>query len=347
MPAAKKFKLRNLKITRVDTVDAGANPDAHIAFTKRADDIKWTTYQKEKGVGYSGVLSDSKKKRRKKTYKGTGTAFPEKMAADVSKHGGPGGHSGTGSPQSAHAGGGGAAGGYVYQGAHFTPEDAANEVSRDFEAQFGTHAGRMDYETPDEYLERMKSSFIGNNPDWDSSEFPRSMTRQEYDEIYKLMQKRVAKAGLPASPTGAPKVAAAPAGPRRVASAAPSRAVGGGSGSLPSRPTPTAQRPNQFPSEPGRGVGMPNGDDPAQTDYRNPNSRLSTISPSDFQAVEGKNGTTEWFIPPESLPEGVEEAVITMVPNGDTPTFQWMVDPLAGPPVDGVAKTAAEAFMAM
>lgn len=200
------FKLRNLKVTRVDTVDAGANQDSHILIAKRQEDC--------------GDLSCNhaycKKARAAK-----GTAFPEKMAADVSK------------------------------------------------------------------------------------------------------------AGLPASPSSAPRVAAAPSGPRRVASPAPTRAAGGG----PSSPSPNALGGS--------------GERTTNPDHPNPNSRLSHISPADFKAIEGKNGTTEWYIPPENLPEGVEEAVITMVPGGDAPTFQWMVDPLVGPPVDGVAKTAAEAFMAM
>jgi hypothetical protein len=38
---------------------------------------------------------------------------------------------------------------------------------------------------------------------------------------------------------------------------------------------------------------------------------------------------------------------MSMAQSGETVVFQWMVDPLAGPPVEGQAKTAAEAFMAM
>lgn len=220
------FKLRNLKVTRVDTVDAGANQDSHILIAKN----KVTNpvpggiqFEKERDCGDPNCNHAYCKKARA----AKGTAFPERMATDVSK------------------------------------------------------------------------------------------------------------AGLPASPSSAPRVAAAPSGFRRVASPAPTRAAGGG----PSSPSSSALG--------GGAKGMAPGERSTNSDHPNQNSRLSHISPADFQSVEGKNGTTEWYIPPESLPEGVEEAIITMVPGGDAPTFQWMVDPVVGPPVDGVAKTAAEAFMAM
>lgn len=222
-----RFRLRGLKVTRVDTVDAGANQDAHILLTKAHDPETCDNPE-----------HDHPKKKK-------GTAFPEKMAADLSKA------------------------------------------------------------------------------------FPAQKAKAEKN------------GGAPAV-AGSRRVAAAPPGPRRVAAPAPTRATGGGSG-LPSSPAATPAAPTDIP--PGEEAPNPKVP-PPPTRPTNPNSRLSQISPADFQAVEGKNGTTEWFIPPEKLPEGIEEAVITMI-AGPQPTFQWMIDPLAGPPIDGVAKTAAEAFMAM
>lgn len=68
--------------------------------------------------------------------------------------------------------------------------------------------------------------------------------------------------------------------------------------------------------------------------------------PADFVASAGENGATDWILPPDKLPEGAEDVVITMIP-GPVPSFQWMVDPISGPPIDGTAKTAAEAFLAI
>lgn len=76
-------------------------------------------------------------------------------------------------------------------------------------------------------------------------------------------------------------------------------------------------------------------------------SRIVRLNPADFEVVNSSGNMMEWAIPEDKLPEGVEEAMMTMVQSGDTPMFQWLIDPLAGPPVEGTAKTAAEAFVAM
>lgn len=76
-------------------------------------------------------------------------------------------------------------------------------------------------------------------------------------------------------------------------------------------------------------------------------SRIVRIAPTDFEVTRMDGNMMEWAVPPDKLPEGVEEAIVTMVQSGDQVTFQWMIDPLAGPPVEGTANTAAEAFVAM
>jgi hypothetical protein len=76
-------------------------------------------------------------------------------------------------------------------------------------------------------------------------------------------------------------------------------------------------------------------------------SRIVRIDPAMFEVVSATGNMMEWAIAPEELPDGVEEAMMTMVQSGETVMFQWMIDPLAGPPVEGNAKTAAEAFVAM
>ncbi len=76
-------------------------------------------------------------------------------------------------------------------------------------------------------------------------------------------------------------------------------------------------------------------------------SRIIRLDPAMFEVVSATGNMMEWAIAPEELPDGIEEAMMTMVQSGETVMFQWMIDPLAGPPVEGSAKTAAEAFVAM
>lgn len=75
--------------------------------------------------------------------------------------------------------------------------------------------------------------------------------------------------------------------------------------------------------------------------------RISRIRPADFELVEQNAQMMEWAIPEDKLPEGVEEATMTLLQGGDEAIFQWMIDPLAGPPVEGQAKSAPEAYAAM
>lgn len=75
--------------------------------------------------------------------------------------------------------------------------------------------------------------------------------------------------------------------------------------------------------------------------------RILRLSPEDFEVTRKDKNMIEWAIPEDKLPEGVEEAMMTMAVSGEVQMFQWMIDPLAGPPVEGQAKSAAEAFMAM
>lgn len=75
--------------------------------------------------------------------------------------------------------------------------------------------------------------------------------------------------------------------------------------------------------------------------------RISRIRPADFELVEQDAQMMEWAIPEDKLPEGVEEATMTLIQGGEEVMFQWMIDPLAGPPVNGEAKSAPEAYAAM
>lgn len=76
-------------------------------------------------------------------------------------------------------------------------------------------------------------------------------------------------------------------------------------------------------------------------------SRIIRLDPAMFEVVSASGNMMEWAIDPAELPDGIEEAMMVMVQSGETVMFQWMIDPLAGPPVEGSAKTAAEAFVAM
>jgi hypothetical protein len=75
--------------------------------------------------------------------------------------------------------------------------------------------------------------------------------------------------------------------------------------------------------------------------------RISRIRPADFELVEQNAQMMEWAIPEDKLPDGVEEATMTLIQGGEEVMFQWMIDPLAGPPVSGEAKSAPEAYAAM
>jgi hypothetical protein len=109
----------------------------------------------------------------------------------------------------------------------------------------------------------------------------------------------------------------------------------GGTGGAPAKPNPAAPK-----------AAAPQAQNPLARP-KGAGSRIIRIAPTDFVVVEANGNMMEWAIPPEKLPEGVEEALVTMVQSGETVAFQWMIDPLAGPPVEGTASTAAEAFVAM
>lgn len=80
---------------------------------------------------------------------------------------------------------------------------------------------------------------------------------------------------------------------------------------------------------------------------RGESQRIVRIRPTDFEVTSADGNMMEWAIPEDKLPESVEEAIMTMAQSAEGVMFQWMIDPLAGPPVEGTAKTAEEAFLAM
>jgi hypothetical protein len=56
----------------------------------------------------------------------------------------------------------------------------------------------------------------------------------------------------------------------------------------------------------------------------------------------------EWTLKQEKLPEGIEEVSVLMASGKDAESsYQWIVDPAAGPPQEGTAKSPQEAFMAI
>lgn len=93
--------------------------------------------------------------------------------------------------------------------------------------------------------------------------------------------------------------------------------------------------------------GAPSDKAPQNPLGRAPGNRIVHIRPSDFQVVSQDGSMMEWEIPADKLPEGVEAAELTMAAQNGTQVFQWMVDPIMGPPIEGTAKTAPEAFLAM
>jgi hypothetical protein len=77
-------------------------------------------------------------------------------------------------------------------------------------------------------------------------------------------------------------------------------------------------------------------------------NRLSRLRPDDFMSdPDSPKGMTEWIVADDKLPEGIEEIKVSMASSGDKPKYQWMIDPASGPPVEGTAASAEEAFMAI
>lgn len=96
--------------------------------------------------------------------------------------------------------------------------------------------------------------------------------------------------------------------------------------------------------------GMPAGgpeDGPSAPPSAKPQPRLMRFHPQDFEAVDQGNNYREWKLVEESLPEGFEEITLTMFRDGEEVRYQWMVDPVDGPPLAGSEKTAADALMAL
>lgn len=96
------------------------------------------------------------------------------------------------------------------------------------------------------------------------------------------------------------------------------------------------------------GMGAPmaeGGEDAPAEEPRKP--RISHLSPEDFEVTSEGRNLIEWSLPEDKLPEGVEEVTIAQVRAGESMRFQWMMDPLNGPPMEGTGKTADEAFTAL
>lgn len=149
--------------------------------------------------------------------------------------------------------------------------------------------------------------------------------------------KKPAPSGAPAAP--APKKPAAPAAPAGGQAPAPQKAPG------------MADRISQMMGQKAQAPGgqAPGADAPAPMNPlgRAPGNRIVHIRPSDFAVVSQDGSMMEWEIPADKLPEGVEAAELTMAAQNGAQVFQWMVDPIMGPPIEGTAKTAPEAFLAM
>ncbi len=172
----------------------------------------------------------------------------------------------------------------------------------------------------------------------------------------KSRQSAGAQGGAPKPPAPKPPAAKPPVPP--VPSAAPPRSAPPAEHPPPRAGAPP--RPATLPPPPGGppapAVGLPPAakppgapppglEPPGVSEKQN---RLSRIRPDDFVTEEGSSkGMTEWMLPEEKLPDGIEEIMVSMASSGEKPSFQWMVDPETGPPFEGTAKSAEEAFMAI
>lgn len=138
----------------------------------------------------------------------------------------------------------------------------------------------------------------------------------------------------------------APAKPAPPAPALPKPAAAPGMGPRPGAPV-AGPPPGGLPPSPGAGVPAPKPPGGPVPPGAAKNGRISRIRPEDFVAEKAGKGMTEWTLPDDKLPEGIEEVMVTMASGGEKPTYQWMFDPVSGPPQEGTAKTAEEAFMSL
>ena len=102
---------------------------------------------------------------------------------------------------------------------------------------------------------------------------------------------------------------------------------------------------------PGGAAGPPSGSPPSSqpSTQSGGQRRIAQFTPDNFEVVSEPGAKmTEWSLMEDSLPEGIEEVSVLMAQDGEGKgSYQWMVDPTAGPPEEGTAKTPAEAFMAI
>ena len=97
--------------------------------------------------------------------------------------------------------------------------------------------------------------------------------------------------------------------------------------------------------EGGEEEGLPADDVAVEEAPRKP--RISHLSPEDFEVTSEGRNLIEWSLPEDKLPEGIDEVTISQVKAGESARFQWMMDPVNGPPMEGTGKTADEAFTAL
>jgi hypothetical protein len=74
---------------------------------------------------------------------------------------------------------------YVYQADIHCPAATARLVERDIDQRYGTYAGRMDYETVEEYLDRAaKHLGIDRYDEWtyDSNDFPKIVFADQMED---------------------------------------------------------------------------------------------------------------------------------------------------------------------
>lgn len=198
------------------------------------------------------------------------------------------------------------------------------------------------------------SATTGRDLNWefnDWNEFASTMQRRGRVGAFK---KRIEKAGAMTPPDTtrkppAPVAQPTPAAPKPPATGAPGTppqpmAPGGGMDQKPAAPAPLgggAMNPMAPGLSPGAGpMGPEFGAKPGQP-------RLQRLTPDMFEMTADSQTHKEWTLKPDQLPENMEAVVISMMSDGDGARYQWMMDPLDGPPQTGQSKTAPEAMMAL
>lgn len=159
----------------------------------------------------------------------------------------------------------------------------------------------------------------------------------------------------------APVAQPTPAAPKPPATGGPGvppqpMAPGGGLNQKPASPAPLGGgamnpaapgAPMAPGAAPGMAPGLPGGPMGAEFGAKPGMPRLQRLTPDMFEMTADSQTHKEWSLKPEALPDNMEAVVVSMMSDGDGARYQWMMDPLDGPPRTGQSRTAPEAMMAL